>query len=246
MTYTWSAGAMPEGVTTYTAFDYGADNVSAYGVWGSIETETISIVDCLVGTSLTTATSTTLDTHILVSTDGTNYYRACYDTTNKKWTVNIDKNYTNLYIQYKESAGATLIYKWNASSGRTNKTTMTTYYLVGTEGGTSAYSSGTWVDAYNIYFYDGTVDVITSDCNSITYVAYSGTTEKTSGTLTNGTNCYKTPSTLKYSDKIDRVVFTVNRTRSDGGNIEYVWDGTGKVNSDIYYTATSYTEDTSD
>jgi hypothetical protein len=58
-------------------------------------------------------------------------------------------------------------------------------------------------------------------------------------------NCYQTPITMLYTNKIDRFVFTVVRTRSDGGNIEYVWDGTGKVNSDIYYTATSYTEDNS-
>ena len=53
---------------------------------------------------------------------------------------------------------------------------------------------------------------------------------------------------LKYLDKIDKVVFTLERkaanaTDEDEKKVTYIWNGNGKLKKDIYYTANSYTKD---
>lgn len=244
--YIWNAGSY-EDHSIYNIFDFSP----LYGVWDVEKTETINIMNCLVGaTALTHSAQNTLDTHLKISTDGSTYYRAgcIYDSASKeyKWKVNVDKAYSKLYIQYY-SNGSTVTYKWNAASGREPKDeTNNTYYLIGNEGGTSSYSSGTWKDEMDIYFYDGTVDQkVFDNAETVEYTAYSGSSVKSTGSLTKEASCYKTPNKLKYSDKIDRVKFVIDLPASKGTDtIVYTWDGTNRPsNMDIYYTATSYTKD---
>lgn len=244
--YTWNATGRGDNFV-YNIFDYGS--TTAYGVWSPspLQTEAINIKDCVVGTSLSTGTDEALDSHLKVSTDGTNYYRTAYDATKTKWTVNIDKNYSNLYVQYY-SDGSAITAKWNATEGRTNKETQTTYYLLDTEGGTTSDSLGSWVDEYNVYFYDGTVDQITAKTGTtIAYEAFSGETKVSYGSVdkdSSATYRFVAEKQLKYSDKIDKVVFTLSRLATNGKDeIKYTWNGNGKVNKDIYYTANSYTKD---
>lgn len=243
--YIWNASGRGENFC-YNIFDY--DTSSGYGVWSPtpIVTEAINIKDCIVGASLSTGTSGDLDSHIKVSTDGTNYYRTAYKETESKWTVNIDKNYTNLYVQYY-SNGSNPTAKWDAKSTRTDKT-KTTYYLLDTEGGTTSDCLGSWVNEYNVYFYDGTVDQITAKNGvAITYEAFSGATSKSTGSVvkdTSATYRFVAENQLLYTDKIDKVVFTLSRPAKNGtDSIIYTWNGDGKVNKDIYYTARSYTKD---
>ncbi len=244
--YIWNAGSY-EKREIYNIFDFSP----LYGVWDVEETETINVMNCLVGgTALTHSTQNNLDTHLKISTDGSTYYRAgyIYDSVSKayNWKVNVDKAYSKLYIQYY-SNGSTVTYKWNATSGREPKdATNNTYYLIGNEGGTSSYSSGTWKDEMDIYFYDGTVDQkVFDNAETVEYIAYSGSSEKSTGSLTKEAYCYKTTNKLKYSDRIDRVKFVIDLPASKGTDtIVYTWDGTNRPsNMDIYYTATSYTKD---
>ena len=244
-TYTWTASGRGDNFV-YNIFDYGTTN--GYGVWSPspLQTETIDIKDCIVGTSLATDTNGELDSHIKVSTDGRNYYRAAYNSTESKWTVNIDTSYSSLYVQYY-SNGSNPTAKWDAKSTRTDKT-KTTYYLLDTEGGTTSDSLGSWVNEYNVYFYDGTVDQITDKNGvAITYEAFSGETSKYTGSVekdTSATYRFVADKQLKYTDKIDKVVFTLSRPAKNGtDSIIYTWTGDGKVNKDIYYTAQSYTKD---
>lgn len=244
--YVWKANNRGDNFY-YNIFDY--DTSSGYGVWSAtpVETEAINIKDCVVGTTLETGTNGDLDSHMKVSTDGENYYRVAYKQTESKWTVNIDKNYSNLYVQYY-SDGSALTAKWNATEGRTNKETQTTYYLLDTEGGTTSDSLGSWVDEYNVYFYDGTVDQITAKTGTtIAYEAFSGEAKVSYGSVekdSSATYRFVAEKQLKYSDKIDKVVFTLSRPATNGTDvIKYTWNGDGKVNKDIYYTANSYTKD---
>lgn len=249
--YSWTASGRGDNLV-YNVFDYDSEN--GYGVWSPspLQTETINIKDCVVGTTLETGTGNDLDSHIKVSTDGTNYYRTAYDATKTKWTVNIDEKYSEkenpkLYVQYY-SDGSALTAKWNATEGRTNKETQTTYYLLDTEGGTTSDSLGSWVDEYNVYFYDGTVDQITGKTGTtIVYEAFSGETKVSYGSVdkdSSATYRFVAEKQLKYSDKIDKVVFTLSRLATNGKDeIKYTWNGNGKVNKDIYYTANSYTKD---
>ena len=243
--YSWTASGRGDNLV-YNIFDYGTTN--GYGVWSPspLQTETIDIKDCIVGTSLATDTNGELDSHIKVSTDGRNYYRAAYNSTESKWTVNIDTSYSSLYVQYY-SNGSNPTAKWDAKSTRTDKT-KTTYYLLDTEGGTTSDSLGSWVNEYNVYFYDGTVDQITDKNGvAITYEAFSGETSKYTGSVekdTSATYRFVADKQLKYTDKIDKVVFTLSRPAKNGtDSIIYTWTGDGKVNKDIYYTAQSYTKD---
>lgn len=243
-TYTWTASGRGDNFV-YNIFDYGTTN--GYGVWSPslLQTETIDIKDCIVGASLATGTNGDLDSHIKVSTDGRNYYRAAYNTTESKWYVNIDTSYSNLYVQYY-SNGSNPTAKWDAKSTRTDKT-KTTYYLLDTEGGTTSDSLGSWVNEYNVYFYDGTVDQITDKNGvAITYEAFSGETSKYTGSVvkdTSATYRFVADKQLKYTDKIDKVVFTLSRlAKNEKDSIIYTWNGDGKVNKDIYYTAQSYTK----
>lgn len=244
--YIWNASGRGDNFV-YNIFDYGTTN--GYGVWSltPIVTEAINIKDCIVGTSLTTGTNGELDSHIKVSTDGTNYYRAAYNSTESKWTVNIDTSYSNLYVQYY-SNGSNPTAKWDAKSTRTDKT-KTTYYLLDTEGGTTSDSLGSWVNEYNVYFYDGTAEQITTKTDTtIAYKAYSGDVLISSGNVeTDSTAEYRfvADKQLNYTDKINKVVFTLSRPTANGGNEEvtYTWNGNKKVNKDIYYTAQSYTKD---
>ena len=243
-TYTWTASGRGDNFV-YNIFDYGSTN--GYGVWSPtpLQTETIDIKDCIVGTSLATVTNGELDSHIKVSTDGRNYYRTAYNSTESKWTVNIDTSYSNLYVQYY-SNGSNPTAKWDAKSTRTDKT-KTTYYLLDTEGGTTSDSLGSWVNEYNVYFYDGTVDQITAKNGvAITYEAFSGETSKYTGSVvkdTSATYRFVADKQLKYTDKIDKVVFTLSRlAKNETDSIIYTWNGDGKVNKDIYYTAQSYTK----
>ncbi len=244
--YTWNATGRGDNLV-YNVFDY--DSTNGYGVWSPspLQTETINIKDCIVGTSLSTGTDEALDSHLKVSTDGTNYYRAAYKETESKWYVNIDKAYSKLYVQYY-SDGSTLTAKWNAKEGRDGNTTQTTYYILDTEGGTADYSLGSWVNEYNVYFYDGTVDQITGKTGTtIAYEAFSGETKVSYGSVdkdSSATYRFVAEKQLKYSDKIDKVVFTLSRLATNGKDeIKYTWNGNGKVNKDIYYTANSYTKD---
>lgn len=246
--YTWTASGRGDNFV-YNIFDYGTTN--GYGVWSptTLQTETISIQDYIVDTSLKTGENVDLDSHIKVSTDGTKYYRAAYNTTDSKWTVNIDKNYKNLYVQYY-SNGSDPTAKWDAKSTRTDKT-KTTYYLLDTDGNNTDYSTGSWSETYNIYFYDGTAEQITTRENTtITYKAFSGETLKYTGRVVedkSATYRFVADKQLKYTDKIDKVVFTLSRpTAKDNTKyVTYTWNGDGKVIKDIYYTANSYsyTED---
>lgn len=250
-TYTWTASGRGDNFV-YNIFDYGTTN--SYGVWSltPIETETIDIKDCIVGTSLATGTNGNLDSHIKVSTDGTNYYRAAYKQTESKWTVNIDEKYSEkenpkLYVQYYNDDSAPTA-KWNATEGRDDKMTKKTYYILDTEGGTTSDSLGSWVNEYNVYFYDGTVDQITAKNGvAITYEAFSGATSKSTGSVVKDTSAryrFVAENQLLYTDKIDKVVFTLSRPAKNGtDSIIYTWNGDGKVNKDIYYTAQSYTKD---
>ncbi|MGN0475869.1 MAG: hypothetical protein ACI4HM_00870 [Ruminococcus sp.] len=244
--YTWKATGRGDNFY-YNIFDY--DTSNGYGVWSTtpIETEAIDIKDCIVGTSLTTGTNGELDSHMKVSTDGTNYYRAAYKSTESKWYVNIDKAYSEFYVQYYND-DSELVAKWNATDGRTDKETQTTYYILDTEGGTADYSLGSWVNEYNVYFYDGTVDQVTTKTGTtIAYEAFSGDTSISSGdVVTDSTAEYRfvAENQLKYTDKIDKVVFTLSRpAKNETDSIKYTWNGDGKVNKDIYYTANSYTKD---
>ncbi|MGN1131732.1 MAG: hypothetical protein ACI4RL_02410 [Ruminococcus sp.] len=244
--YIWNATGRGENFC-YNVFDY--DTTSGYGVWSTtpIETEAIDIKDCIVGTSLTTGSDGALDSHVKVSTDGTNYYRTAYKSTESKWYVNIDKAYSKLYVQYY-SDGSTLTAKWNATDGRTNKETQTTYYILDAEGGTADNSLGSWVNEYNVYFYDGTVDQVTTKTGTkIAYEAFSGDALISHGdVVTDSTAEYRfvAENQLKYTDKIDKVVFTLSRpAKNETDSIKYTWNGDGKVNKDIYYTANSYTKD---
>lgn len=243
-TYTWTASGRGDNFV-YNIFDYGTTN--GYGVWSPspLQTETIDIKDCLVGTSLATGTNGELDSHIKVSTDGTKYYRAAYKQTESKWTVNIDTSYSNLYVQYYSNGSAPTA-KWDAKSTRTDKT-KTTYYILDTEGGTTSDSLGSWVNEYNVYFYDGTVDQITAKTGvAITYEAFSGERKVSHGSVekdTSATYRFVAKNQLLYTDKIDKVVFTLSRLAKNGtDSIIYTWTGDGKVNKDIYYTAQSYTK----
>lgn len=248
-TYTWTASGRGDNLV-YNVFDYASEN--GYGVWSPspLQTETIDIKDCIVGTSLATDTNGDLDSHIKVSTDDTNYYRAAYNTTESKWYVNIDTNYSNLYVQYY-SNGSDPSAKWNATEGRENKTTQTTYYLLDTDGKTTDYSTGSWSETYNIYFYDGTAQQITSKANtSIAYEAFSGKTRVSYGSVEKDTDTsapyrFVAENQLRYTDKIDKVVFTLSRQTANDSKkyVTYTWNGDGKVNKDIYYTANSYTKD---
>ena len=258
--HTWIASGRGEN-SCYYIFDCDP----TYGVWGteSFGTETIDISQIWIdGTQLTTPTVNGLDSHIKVSTDGEKYYRAAYNTTESKWYVNIDKEYLDkenpkLYIQYYNDDSA-LTAKWNATEGRENKTTQTTYYLLDTDGNTTDYSTGSWTDTYNIYFYDGTAQQIITDMmkqasevadSGITfeYIAYPTDTNKetVSGDMIQDEYRFVADKKLKYSDKINRVVFTLSRPTANGDiqKVTYTWDGDGKVNKDIYYTANSYTKD---
>lgn len=250
-TYTWTASGRGDNLV-YNIFDYGSTN--GYGVWSPslLQTETIDIKDCIVGTSLATGTNGELDSHIKVSTDGTNYYRAAYKQTESKWTVNIDEKYSEkenpkLYVQYYNDDSAPTA-KWNATEGRDDKTTQKTYYILDTEGGTTSDSLGSWVNEYNVYFYDGTVDQITAKNGvAITYEAFSGERKVSHGSVekdTSATYRFVAKNQLLYTDKIDKVVFTLSRPAKNGtDSIIYTWTGDGKVNKDIYYTAQSYTKD---
>ena len=242
--YTWEATGRGDNLV-YNIFDYGTTN--GYGVWSPtpIATETIDIKDCIVGASLATGTNGELDSHIKVSTDGTHYYCAAYKQTESKWTVNIDTSYSNLYVQYY-SNGSNPTAKWDAKSTRTDKT-KTTYYLLDTEGGTTSDSLGSWVNEYNVYFYDGTVDQITAKNGvAIAYEAFSGERKVSHGSVvkdTSATYRFVADKQLKYTDKIDKVVFTLSRlAKNETDSIIYTWNGDGKVNKDIYYTAQSYTK----
>ena len=248
--YSWTASGRGEN-SCYYIFDCDP----AYGVWGteSFGTETIDISQIWIdGTQLTTPTVNGLDSHIKVSTDGEKYYRAAYDSKNSKWYVNIDADYSELYVQYYNDDSA-LTAKWNATEGRENKTTQTTYYLLDTDGKTTDYSTGSWTDTYNIYFYDGTAQQITSKANtSIAYEAFSGKTRVSYGSVEKDTDSSATyrfiaKGEFKYSDKINRVVFTLKRKAAnateDDEKVTYIWNGNGKLNKDIYYTANSYTKD---
>ena len=243
-TYTWTASGRGDNFV-YNIFDYGTTN--GYGVWSPtpIATETIDIKDCIVGASLATGTNGELDSHIKVSTDGTHYYCAAYKQTESKWTVNIDTSYSNLYVQYY-SNGSNPTAKWDAKSTRTDKT-KTTYYLLDTEGGTTSDSLGSWVNEYNVYFYDGTVDQITAKNGvAIAYEAFSGERKVSHGSVvkdTSATYRFVADNQLLYTDKINKVVFTLSRPTKNGtDSIIYTWTGDGKVNKDIYYTAQSYTK----
>ena len=243
--YSWTASGRGDNLV-YNIFDYGTTN--GYGVWSPspLQTETIDIKDCIVGTSLATGTNGNLDSHIKVSTDGTNYYRTAYNSTESKWTVNIDTSYSSLYVQYY-SNGSNPTAKWDAKSTRTDKT-KTTYYLLDTEGGTTSDSLGSWVNEYNVYFYDGTAEQITAKNGvAITNEAFSGETSKYTGSVekdTSATYRFVADKQLKYTDKIDKVVFTLSRpAKNETDSIIYTWNGDGKVNKDIYYTANSYTKD---
>ena len=250
-TYTWTASGRGDNFY-YNIFDYG--ETSGYGVWSPtpIATETIDIEDCIVGASLATGTNGELDSHIKVSTDGTKYYRAAYSTTDSKWYVNIDTSYSNLYVQYySDDSDPTA--KWNATEGRpvVNETTnerAKTYYILDTEGRTTSDSLGSWVNEYNVYFYDGTAEQITTRENTtITYEAFSGATSKSTGSVekdTSATYRFVAKNQLLYTDKIDKVVFTLSRPTANDSTkyVTYTWNGDGKVNKDIYYTAQSYTK----
>lgn len=264
-TYTWTASGRGDNLV-YNIFDY--DSTNGYGVWSPspLQTETICIQDCIVGTSLTTGENGELDSHIKVSTDGTKYYRAAYNITESKWTVNIDEKYLEkenpkLYVQYYND-DSELTAKWNATDGRpvvdeeTNERAKT-YYLLDTEGGTTSDSLGSWVNEYNVYFYDGTAQQIITDMmnqaenvanGNITFkfIAYPTDTNKptVSGDMIQDEYRFVSKQSLKYSDKINRVVFTLSRPTANGGNekVTYTWNGDGKVNKDIYYTANSYTK----
>lgn len=262
--YTWNATGRGEN-SCYYIFDC----EPAYGVWGteSFDTETIDISQIWIeGERLTTATDNGLDPHIKVSTDGENYYRAAYNTNESKWYVNIDKDYLDkenpkLYIQYYNDA-LELTAKWNATDGRpvnaeTNKK-ETTYYLLDTDGEKTDYSTGSWTDTYNIYFYDGTAKQIITDMmkrasevadSGITfeYIAYPAAPGKdnVSGDMKQDGYRFVSDKKLKYSDKINRVEFTLSRPTANGDTqkVTYTWTGDGKANKDIYYTAQSYTKD---
>lgn len=243
--YIWNASGRGDNFV-YNIFDYGTTN--GYGVWSPtpIATETIDIKDCIVGASLATGTNGELDSHIKVSTDGTHYYCAAYKQTESKWTVNIDTSYSNLYVQYY-SNGSNPTAKWDAKSTRTDKT-KTTYYLLDTEGGTTSDSLGSWVNEYNVYFYDGTVDQITAKNGvAIAYEAFSGERKVSHGSVvkdTSATYRFVADNQLLYTDKINKVVFTLSRPTANDSTkyVTYTWNGDGKVNKDIYYTAQSYTK----